>query len=105
MSRPLPDPATSGPRRRLLAAALLGGAALVLGGCGVKGPLQPPPSPGVAPTAAQAAPEEPQRGFDPPDSYTGPNPTQRVITSGKTPSAVANAPAAGRRSPLDWLVD
>jgi predicted small lipoprotein YifL len=101
----LPDPATSGQRRRLLAAAVIGGAAMVLGGCGVKGPLQPPPASGIAPSAAQAVPEAPQHGFDPPDSYTGPNPTQRVITSGKTPAAVANAPAATRRSPLDWLVD
>ena len=86
--------------------ALLGAAGLALAGCGVRGAVEPPPSANVAPNAAPASVTEERGPFDPlGDVYTGPNSTQRVITSGKAPPAVANAPAARRTSPLDWLVD
>ncbi|MGD9845512.1 MAG: hypothetical protein AB7O60_11900 [Variibacter sp.] len=74
----------------------------------MRGAVEPPPSANAAPnTAATTSSVTEERGpFDPlGDAYTGPNPTQRVITSGRTAPAVANAPAARQRSVLDWLVD
>jgi predicted small lipoprotein YifL len=106
LSRPSfrPDPARFG--ARLFAVALLGAAGFALGACGVKGAVEPPPSARLAPAAAEAPSAEASRSFDPlGDAYAGPNATQRVITSGRAPSAAANAPAARKSSALDWLVD
>ncbi|MGE0753458.1 MAG: hypothetical protein AB7K64_23050 [Variibacter sp.] len=90
---------------RWLALVALGAAGFVLGGCGVKGAVEPPPSAHIAPATVEAAPPEP-RAFDPLGSnYAGPNTTQRVISSGRSPPAVANAPTAHQSSFLDWLLN
>lgn len=75
-------------------------AALPLGllGCGVKGPLDPPPgakAAAVAPVATEPAPE----------AWPGITPPKPAQVPGLASSAVAKAPAARERHPLDWLLD
>jgi predicted small lipoprotein YifL len=82
------------------------GAALAVGlsACGVKGPLDPPPSAAVDPVAPVAEgsppPPPPQGGYVVPGA-----PGHVSSTPQRTSSAVVNAPVAKQRSILDWLVD
>ncbi len=91
------------PRPILFAAALL--VPLGLTACGVKGPLDPPPRAGVV-DAPEAAPAVGTRYSSVPQP--GINVTGVQSTSLGPPvsaNAVENAPAARRRSALDWLID
>ncbi|MBX6424417.1 MAG: lipoprotein [Variibacter sp.] len=81
--------------------------ALGLAGCGVKGPLEPPPESGVKPNATA-----PQPATTPviPGTLAGPDaptysPSVGAVARGTTSESVVNAPAAERSSPLDWLID
>lgn len=87
-------------RPALLAAALLGVGAL--GGCGVKGALEPPPGAALDPALAGSAtvpagtvgatlgaPQKPTEGPG----------------AGASSRPVLEAPAAGRSNPLDWLIN
>jgi predicted small lipoprotein YifL len=87
---------------RLAALAL----ALGLAGCGVKGPLEPPPQSGIHPNAvsAQAATVPATPGALPPQ-HAATQPSGIAAQPASSAEAVANAPAAQRRSVLDWLVD
>ncbi len=75
-------------------------AALPLGllGCGVKGPLEAPPG-ATAGTAAPVA-TEPS-----PEAWPGITPPKPAQVPGMASTAVARAPAARERHPLDWLLD
>ena len=79
---------------------------LGLAGCGVKGPLEPPPNSGLEPHASAAPATQPAS----PDSLAAARamPGSRTAVA-TTPSgasaAVIDAPAAQRRSALDWLID
>jgi predicted small lipoprotein YifL len=80
----------------------MGGAlALGLSACGVKGPLEPPPSAALDPTVSvdPGAPPPAQAG------YTVPGAVGRVDEPRRTSAAVAGAAVAKQRSILDWLVD
>ena len=91
---------------KFLCLAILGGAlAFSLSACGVKGPLEPPPSAAVDPTVTVdpgAPPPPAQAGFVGPGA---PGTVGQANEPRRTSSAVANAPAAKQRSILDWLVD
>jgi predicted small lipoprotein YifL len=86
--------------------AILGGAlAFSLSACGVKGPLEPPPSAAVDPTVTVdpgAPPPPAQAGYVGPGA---PGTVGQVNEPRRTSAAVANAPAAKQRSILDWLID
>ena len=106
---------------RLLAPVL----ALGLAGCGVKGGLEPPPSANVHPNAVAehpaTVPVTPEadaerrirKGTGGPivpgalAGYSQPPASSAVARTarGTTSSAVVEAPAAHRRSVLDWLID
>jgi predicted small lipoprotein YifL len=102
---------------RVMALAL----ALGLAGCGVKGPLEPPPDSGIEPNAREAhaatvpvvpgsVAVAPRTGPVIPGTVAGrrspsQSPTVAAVAKGTTSSAVVNAPAAQRRSVLDWLID
>jgi hypothetical protein len=103
-------------RTDLLRAGLLSlAAALVLGlgGCGVKGPLSPPPGldleasavaeqpPAQVPTSPGGAPLGPYN----PALIGGQPPSVTAVARGTTSAAVTAAPAGRNRSALDWLVD
>jgi predicted small lipoprotein YifL len=92
-----------------LAAAL----ALGLAGCGVKGPLDPPPGLDLEPSAIAHQPPA-QVPTTPGGTLTGPYnpamiggqpPSVTAVARGTTSTAVTAAPAARSRSALDWLVD
>ena len=87
--------------------AILGGAlAFSLSACGVKGPLEPPPSAAVDPTVTVepgAPPPPAQAGYVVPGAPGTVGHSQRGPR--RTSAGVANAPAAKQRSILDWLVD
>ena len=89
---------------KIFCLTVVGGAlAFSLSACGVKGPLEPPPSAAVDPTisADPGAPPPPaQAGYVIPGT-----PGQVVTEPRRTSAAVAAAPAAKQRSILDWLVD
>jgi predicted small lipoprotein YifL len=82
--------------------------ALTLAGCGVKGPLEPPPSAGIqdppataqAPTGVGTPPTQSSAA-----SLVGQPPAVAGIARGTTSAAVTQAPAAKERSVLDWLID
>jgi predicted small lipoprotein YifL len=86
--------------------AVFGGAlAFGLSACGVKGPLDLPPSAVVDATVAAepgAPPPPVQAGYVVPGA---PGAVGQVTGPQRTSAAVANAPAAKQRSILDWLVD
>jgi predicted small lipoprotein YifL len=80
--------------------------ALGLAGCGVKGALEPPPQSGIEPNApaahAATVPVTPGTLAAP---HTAARSNLASTTAGATSQAVVNAPAAQRRSVLDWLID
>jgi predicted small lipoprotein YifL len=106
---------------RLLAPVL----ALGLAGCGVKGPLEPPPSANIHPNAVAehpatvpvtpeaAAERRAAAGTGAPivpgalAGYSQPPASSAVARTAKgtTSDAVVEAPASQRRSVLDWLID
>jgi len=65
------------------------GAALVLGGCGRKGPLDPPPTASAVPQATTQPEEPPRLGMSP-------------LDADETPTA---RPGQRRRLPIDVLID
>lgn len=85
-------------RPALLALGL--SAACALAGCGVKGPLEPPPGVTVAPGPINPATLPPSaQGQD------------RIVDAAKNQGGgsssrpVLQAPASQNRNPLDWLID
>ncbi len=85
-------------------------AAGALGGCGVKGALEPPPGVTVEPLAASPATVPPGTASAPPPVVTAtPQPplvnAPPPLTTGASSRAVLEAPAAKRSSPLDWLIN
>jgi predicted small lipoprotein YifL len=91
--------------RHVLAVALIVAAPLGLAGCGVKGPLEPPPSSQIVDQRVDPAPRPivtPNGGlsgpaYQPPSSPAG--------LRAPAPRATASAPAGQQRSVLDWLID
>jgi predicted small lipoprotein YifL len=83
--------------RRLAVITVVLALPLALAACGVKGPLEPPPSAKVV----DAPPEAPRQRVTGPALIGQP----RVVQPTATQRAAASSPAAGRASPLDWLVD
>ena len=90
--------------------SLAGTLALVLGlaGCGVKGPLEPPPYATVQPTSeAEARPT----GVGVPSakpseaSLSAQPGSVAAIARGTTSNSVMGAAAAKERSALDWLIE
>ncbi|HET9904249.1 MAG TPA: lipoprotein [Xanthobacteraceae bacterium] len=80
--------------------------ALGLAGCGVKGPLEPPPQSGIHPNEVQAEPAT----VPVPPGTTAAHPLDHApavaeMARRTTAPAVRDAPAAQRRSVLDWLID
>jgi predicted small lipoprotein YifL len=74
-------------------------AALALGGCGRKGPLDPPPSAGTAPPAQAASPNV---GLSPLAERQAPATPAAFDAQGR-PVAPSDAPK--KRLPMDWLLD
>jgi predicted small lipoprotein YifL len=93
---------------QLIALSAAGALALSLAGCGVKGPLEPPPASGVQDPAAAttrpgtvgAAPSAPAAV----NMIGQPVGASAGIASGTTSSAVTQAPTSQQSSVLDWLV-
>jgi predicted small lipoprotein YifL len=88
----------------LLSLAVAGALALGLAGCGVKGPLEPPPSSGIR----DPAPEDRSATLAPQTGPAGANilgqaPAPSNIARGTTSAAVTQAPAAQEPSVLVWL--
>jgi predicted small lipoprotein YifL len=80
--------------------------ALGLTGCGVAGPLEPPPDSGIHPNAPQAHSANVPVIPGTLAARTGSQSVSvRNIARGTTSQAVVNAPAAEKKSPLDWLID
>jgi predicted small lipoprotein YifL len=80
--------------------------ALGLAGCGVRGPLEPPPDAGIAPNAnATYSATVPVPRTAPTASILTQPPAVSSTQRGTTSAAVVNAPAAQRNNPLDWLTD
>jgi predicted small lipoprotein YifL len=73
-------------------------AAVALGGCGRKGPLDPPPLAGAAPPAQAAGPNV---GLSPVAEQ--PTATPAAFDAQGRPIAPSNAPK--KRLPMDWLLD
>jgi predicted small lipoprotein YifL len=91
-------------RRMLLLAGLLVGP-LALAGCGVKGPLMPPQASGVVDSGADLDEEEqPGRIATQRPAGSGQG-SGNPMTGNASSPAVANAPNASKRSPLDWLLN
>jgi predicted small lipoprotein YifL len=92
---------------KFLCLAVFGGAlAFGLSACGVKGPLDPPPSAAVdttVPVDPGAPPPPPAVVYGVPGApgAVGPQP----IGPQRTSAAVTGAPAARQRSILDWLIN
>lgn len=76
-------------------------AALALGGCGRKGPLDPPPGPGAA-TAPAAKPAAPGLGLRPVATAEKPAQPPSFNSQGK-PTPIGPGPK--RALPMDWLID
>jgi predicted small lipoprotein YifL len=79
---------------RTLPIAFALGAACLLAGCGVKGPLDRPP---------YAAASDPV--LEAPAGTPTPAPSLPGTTVGTTTAAVVQAPSARQRSMFDWLLD
>ena len=73
-------------------------AAFALGGCGRKGPLDPPPLAGAAPAQAASS----NVGLSPVAEPQGPATAAAFDAQGR-PVAPSNAPK--KRLPIDWLLD
>jgi predicted small lipoprotein YifL len=91
----------------LTALAAAGALAFGLAGCGVKGPLEPPPASGIEDRSPTA--ERPSNLGAAPSGSTAANMIVRPvggagIASGTTSSAVTQAPTAQQPSVLDWLI-
>jgi predicted small lipoprotein YifL len=91
---------------QLIALAAAGALALPLAGCGVKGPLDPPPAAGIQDTPATA-----ERSGNVGVAQSGPAAQMygqpvgvSAMTGGTTSSAVTQAPASQQPSALDWLI-
>ena len=74
-------------------------AALVLGGCGRKGPLDPPPSAGTSPSAQAASPNVGLSTVAEPQAPA----TPAAFDAQGRPVAPSNAPK--KHLPMDWLLD
>jgi predicted small lipoprotein YifL len=74
-------------------------AASALGGCGRKGPLDPPPSAGASPPAQAASPNV---GLSPLAERQAPATPPAFDARGR-PVAPSDAPK--KRLPMDWLLD
>jgi predicted small lipoprotein YifL len=74
-------------------------AAFALGGCGRKGPLDPPPVAGAAPPAQAASPNV---GLSPVAEPRAPE-TPAAFDAHGRPVAPSNAPK--KPLPMDWLID
>jgi predicted small lipoprotein YifL len=86
-----------------LAGAL--GVAFTLAGCGVKGPLEPPPSAAAPAQPVAQAPASTGEAAPPPSaSHLLGQTTTSGSSSGPASSAVSQASAANRSSVLDWLI-
>lgn len=79
---------------RTMPLALALGVAGMLAGCGVKGPLEPPPYAAASDPALAA-----------PAGTPTPAPSLSAGAVGTTTAAVVQAPAARQRSMFDWLLD
>jgi predicted small lipoprotein YifL len=95
---------------KFICLAVLGAAlAAGLSACGVKGPLDPPPSAAVDPTVPVAPAGGVAAGSPAPSPQAGPvlpgAPGSQVSGPQRTSTAVVQAPAAKQRSILDWLID
>jgi predicted small lipoprotein YifL len=108
MLRADPEPVVNRYLRHIFLLAGLLAMPLVLSGCGVKGPLMPPQASAAADSGVDLDEEDqPGRISPSPSAQTpgSPRSSGNPMFGNAGSPAVANAPNATKRSPLDWLLN